>query len=183
MGTDEDVALDLARARSHPLRLALLDLLAGGPLTATRAAAELGTNSGATSFHLRRLALFGLVEEVAGHPGREKPWRLVRPERDAEPDAQPGAEADALDERDDRRYARWRERRHRYPGRWRRQAAAGYTVHLTPDEVDALGAAILDLVAPYFEREQDPAARPAGSAPVAVTTRIFPLADPEELDL
>ncbi|CCH29706.1 helix-turn-helix domain-containing protein [Actinosynnema sp. NPDC047251] len=167
MGTDEDVALDRARARSHPLRLALLDLLARGPLTATGAAAELGTNSGATSFHLRRLALFGLVEEVAGHTGREKPWRLA---------SQP---ADALDERDDLRYARWREQRHRYPRRWRRQSAAGYTLHLTPDEVDALGAAILDLVAPYFDRDQDP---PAGSAPVALTTRMFPLAAPEELE-
>ncbi|MEU4804879.1 helix-turn-helix domain-containing protein [Actinosynnema sp. NPDC023587] len=169
MGTTEELALDRARARSHPLRLALLDLLARGPLTATRAAAELGTNSGATSFHLRRLALFGLVEVVAGQPGREKPWRLAR---------QP---ADALDERDDLRYARWRELRDRYPERWRRQSAAGYTLHLTPDEVDALAASILDLVAPYFDREADAATRPPGAAPVALTTRLFPLAAPEEL--
>ncbi|MEV0676140.1 helix-turn-helix domain-containing protein [Actinosynnema sp. NPDC050436] len=169
MGTDEDVELDRARARSHPLRLALLELLARGPLTATRAAGELGTNSGATSFHLRRLASFGLVEEVTGHAGREKPWRLA------------GAPEDALDERDDLRYAQWRERRHRYPERWRRQSTAGWTVHLTPEELDALAASVLDLVAPYFDRERDPAARPAGSAPVVLTTRMFPLAAPEEL--
>ncbi|MBW4717098.1 winged helix-turn-helix domain-containing protein [Saccharothrix obliqua] len=166
MGTEED----LARAHSHPVRLALLDLLAGGPLTATRAAAELGTNSGATSFHLRRLARFGLVEAVDG-AGREKPWRLVG-----------GADvADALDARDDRRYARWRADRDRYPARWRRQAATAYTAHLTPDEVDALAASILDLVAPYFDRADDPASRPPDAVPVALVTRLFPLVTPEEL--
>ena len=165
-----DVVVDEARARSHPLRLALLDLLAGGPLTASQAAARLGTTSGATSFHLRQLARFGLVEAVDGRNAKEKPWRLTASD-----------EGDRMDERDDQRYARWRARRDDYPEHWRRQAAATFTVHLTPTELDALAASILDLVAPYFDREQDPAARPADSSPVALVTRLFPLAAPEEL--
>ncbi|MEU7527192.1 helix-turn-helix domain-containing protein [Saccharothrix sp. NPDC042600] len=166
-----DVVVDEARARSHPLRLALLDLLAtGGPLTASQAAARLGVNSGATSFHLRQLARFGLVEPVDGRNHKERPWRLT-----------PADEGDRMDERDDRRYARWRANRDAYPPHWRRQAAATFTLHLTPEELAALSGKILDLVSPYFDREDDPAARPAGCAPVAVVTRLFPLASPEEV--
>ncbi|MEJ2858716.1 MULTISPECIES: winged helix-turn-helix domain-containing protein [unclassified Saccharothrix] len=165
-----DVVVDEARARSHPLRVALLELLADGPLTASQAAARLGVTSGDTSFHLRQLARFGLVEPVGGRNAKEKPWRLVVAD-----------EGDRMDERDNHRYARWRSRRDDYPAEWRRQAAATYTVHLTPAELDELAASILDLVAPYFDREQDPATRPPDAAPVAVVTRLFPLATPEEV--
>ncbi|MFF4344600.1 winged helix-turn-helix transcriptional regulator [Kitasatospora sp. NPDC001540] len=64
----------------HPVRLALLDVLAEtGTLTATEAAARLGLSSGLCSFHLRRLAEHGLVEEAprgGRGGGRAKPWRL-----------------------------------------------------------------------------------------------------------
>jgi predicted ArsR family transcriptional regulator len=63
----------------HPIRLALLDLIAEeGTLTATRAAARLGQSSGLCSFHLRQLARHGLVEEAPHPPGRggPRPWRL-----------------------------------------------------------------------------------------------------------
>jgi predicted ArsR family transcriptional regulator len=47
---------------AHPLRSRLLDeLRLSGPATATTLAAVLHTNSGATSYHLRRLAEVGLV--------------------------------------------------------------------------------------------------------------------------
>ncbi|WP_163506404.1 helix-turn-helix domain-containing protein [Fodinicola acaciae] len=169
MGEVVDSTVDQARARSHPLRLALLELLAGGPRTASEAAAALGTNTGATSFHLRQLARYGLVEVAESADSRLKPWRLV------------AATEEALDRRDDERYAQWRSRRQGYPVEWQRQAAATYTVHLTPAELDQLAASILDLVAPYFDREQDPSARPPDSAPVALVTRLFPLVSPEEV--
>lgn len=169
MGEIVDSAVDHARARSHPLRVALLELLASGPRTASEAASALDTNTGATSFHLRQLARYGLVEEAESAGPRVKPWRLV------------AATEEALDRRDDERYAHWRGRRHRYPAQWQRQAAATYTVHLTPAELDNLAASILDLVSPYFDREQDPSARPPDSAPVALVTRLFPLASPQEV--
>jgi hypothetical protein len=46
-----------------------------GPATATALAARLGTNTGATSYHLRKLASVGLVEETGEGRGKERPWR------------------------------------------------------------------------------------------------------------
>ncbi|WP_448638205.1 helix-turn-helix domain-containing protein [Geodermatophilus sp. URMC 63] len=65
------------RAVAHPLRASLLGLLrAEGPSTASRLGQRLGESSGSTSYHLRQLAGFGLVEEVPGEgTGRERWWR------------------------------------------------------------------------------------------------------------
>ena len=66
------------RALAHPLRMALVGLLRmQGPLTATQAGVLLGESSGSTSFHLRSLAKYGLVEEAPGGQGRERPWRAT----------------------------------------------------------------------------------------------------------
>ncbi len=47
---------------AHPLRSRLLSLLrSAGPATATSLANRIGTNTGATSYHLRKLAGVGLV--------------------------------------------------------------------------------------------------------------------------
>ncbi|WP_307805075.1 winged helix-turn-helix domain-containing protein [Streptomyces sp. VRA16 Mangrove soil] len=61
----------------HPVRIALLDLLAEvGTLTSTQAAARLGHSSGLCSFHLRQLARHGLIEEAPHDGRRDRPWRL-----------------------------------------------------------------------------------------------------------
>lgn len=67
------------RVLAHPLRARLLgQLRIGGPATATRLAETLGTNTGATSYHLRQLAEAGLVAEDEGAGrGRERWWRSV----------------------------------------------------------------------------------------------------------
>lgn len=63
------------RALAHPLRLRLLALLrADGPATASRLARRLGESSGATSYHLRRLAQAGLVVEDPDHGTRRERW-------------------------------------------------------------------------------------------------------------
>lgn len=63
---------------SHPLRTRLLGLLRlDGPATATTLARALDTNSGATSYHLRKLAEVGLVTEAEGGTGRERVWRAA----------------------------------------------------------------------------------------------------------
>jgi DNA-binding transcriptional ArsR family regulator len=65
------------RALAHPIRAGLLGLLrAEGPSTATRLGQRVGESSGTTSYHLRQLAAYGLVEEVAGEgTARERWWR------------------------------------------------------------------------------------------------------------
>lgn len=61
----------------HPVRIALLDLLAEhGTLTSTQAAALLGQSSGLCSFHLRQLAELGLIEEAPHRGGKARPWQL-----------------------------------------------------------------------------------------------------------
>jgi hypothetical protein len=63
------------------LRARLLGALrTGGPATATTLAGTLGTNTGATSYHLRKLADVGLVAEDEARAetgGRERWWRAV----------------------------------------------------------------------------------------------------------
>lgn len=67
------------RALAHPLRGRLLGLLRlDGPSTATLLGHRVGESSGATSYHLRQLAVHGFVEEVEGAGrGRERWWRAV----------------------------------------------------------------------------------------------------------
>lgn len=63
------------KAMSHPVRLRMLGMLrTDGPATASQLAAQLGLNSGATSYHLRQLADYGLVEEDAGRGNKRDRW-------------------------------------------------------------------------------------------------------------
>lgn len=65
-------------ALAHPLRSRVLGQLRElGTATATDLAARLGTNSGATSYHLRKLADAGLVEDTGDGTGRRRVWRAV----------------------------------------------------------------------------------------------------------
>ncbi len=68
------------KALGHPLRQRILrHLHRDGPATATALAAALGENTGATSYHLRRLAEHGFVEDAPGRAkGRERWWRARR---------------------------------------------------------------------------------------------------------
>ncbi len=64
---------------AHPLRGKLLGLLrSDGPATASGLAARVGESSGVTSYHLRKLAEAGFVEEdVDRGTRRERWWRAV----------------------------------------------------------------------------------------------------------
>ena len=71
--TDGATAL---KALAHPVRMRMLGLLRlDGPATATRLAERLGLNSGATSYHLRQLALHGFIEEEPRASRRDRWWR------------------------------------------------------------------------------------------------------------
>ena len=63
---------------AHPLRSRLLSALRrGGPATATDLATALGTNSGATSYHLRKLESVGLVADTGDGEGKRRLWRAA----------------------------------------------------------------------------------------------------------
>ncbi|MCM2413880.1 helix-turn-helix transcriptional regulator [Streptomyces sp. RKAG290] len=160
----------------HPVRVALLDLLAeGGTVTSTQAAARLGHSSGLCSFHLRQLARHGLIEEAPHEGGRVRPWRLRwEPSRQSGQE-EPG-EFDALArELEDESYRHWLAHRKQAPAEWQQDESFSAVVHLTPAETAELAASIRLLLAGYRERDQRPSARPAGTVAVAAVTRLFPL--------
>ncbi|MEU6431830.1 winged helix-turn-helix domain-containing protein [Microbispora sp. NPDC046973] len=78
---EDAVVLDAKglRALAHPVRVQVVGLLRKhGPSTATRLAELLNINSGAASYHLRRLAAAGFVQDdTARGNARERWWRAV----------------------------------------------------------------------------------------------------------
>lgn len=71
-----DLTAESLKVLAHPLRSQLLSALRrGGPATATALAAELRTNTGATSYHLRKLADVDLVTDTGEGEGRRRLWQ------------------------------------------------------------------------------------------------------------
>ncbi|MFF9573107.1 ArsR/SmtB family transcription factor [Streptomyces sp. NPDC014685] len=165
----------------HPVRIALLDLLAEvGTVTSTRAAARLGLSSGLCSFHLRQLARHGLIEEVPHKDGRTRPWRL-RWEDSQPSEGETPEEFDVLARGlEDESYQHWLAHRDLAPAEWRHDESFSAVVHLTPEEMAELAASIRLLLAGYHERDRHPAARPPGTMAVAAVTRLFPLLNEQE---
>ena len=142
------------------MRVALLDLLAAaGTVTATHAAGRLGYSSGLCSFHLRRLAHAGLIEEAPSTDGRARPWRL-RWNLPEQPPERPGLTD----------YQRWLERRPGAPVRWQHDEAVTSVVNLTQKEMRELASDLEALVARYESR-----GKRRGMRPVAVVAHLFPL--------
>jgi predicted ArsR family transcriptional regulator len=175
------------RALSHPVRLALLELLAtDGPLTATEAAERLGESAANCSFHLRMLARYGYVEEAEGGRGRQRPWRTVdtvnqirSDELDAEGQFAMRVLAGVLRQREFERLRAWDASRQDYPAAWREAAGETHTVvYLTVDELAELERGLSELATRHADRS-DPRRRPPGSLPVAVFTHAFPLRRPD----
>lgn len=72
------------RALAHPLRLRLLSLLTGAPMSAAEVARELDLAHAAASYHLRQLLGAGLVEVVeerSNRGGKERRYRPTPPRR------------------------------------------------------------------------------------------------------
>lgn len=160
----------------HPVRIALLDLLAEvGTVTSTQAAARLGHSSGLCSFHLRQLARHGLIEEVPHKGGRARPWRL-RWDSAQRPDEAAPDQLDVLARGlEDESYQHWLAHRDQAPAEWQHEESFSAVVHLTPAEMAELAASMRLLLAGYRERDRRPGARPAGTMAVAAVTRLFPL--------
>lgn len=173
-----DPLLHRARARlpDHPVRVALLDLLAEvGTVTSTQAAARLGRSSGLCSFHLRQLARHGLIEEAPHDGGRARPWQLRWTPAEGSDVEAPEEFAALARGLEDESYQHWLAHREQAPSEWQRDESFSAVVHLTPAEMAELGASIRRLLAGYRDREEEPSARPTGTVAVAAVTRLFPL--------
>jgi hypothetical protein len=175
-----------AAALGHPLRVALLDLLARrATLTATQAAGELGESSGACSFHLRQLERYGFVAEAPGQRGRARPWRLTAPPPAPAPTTAEGDDefGGLARELENEGYRRWQAGRETAPAGWHDEAFSA-VVYLAPDELTEVAAALRSVISTFAERgdpgEPGQPRRERGRAagelmPVGVVARMFPL--------
>lgn len=147
------------RTLAHPLRSRLLiTLREQGAATATDLARRLGTNSGATSYHLRRLAEVGLVEDSGSGTGRRRIWVASPP-----PEAAPEAVGDDEDlatamgwlERDwlrhfGEKFGRWLDIRGSWPQRWQRSTGMNdYLVVVSAEQLDTLHTELEALIERY----------------------------------
>jgi DNA-binding transcriptional ArsR family regulator len=172
------------RALAHPTRLALVGLLRlEGPLTATQAGAMLGESSGSTSFHLRQLAKYGMVEEAGGGQGREKPWQATANFTQWSDDSEePGAAEAAgmlssfIAERYFEDLRRWLQAEPGEPQEWRDAAQFGDTVlYLTAEELAGFRRQIQAMTDPFLDRLGHPERRPPGARPVSYLHLAFPM--------
>ena len=167
------------RALSHPIRLALLELLEEeGPLTATRAGERLGESPANASFHLRTLARYGYVEEAVGGTGRQRPWQVVERATKIDgdelgPEARLAADAllQLLRERDLQRLRIYGSTRKDYPRQWREAAhEMRLLLHLTAAELAELFGAVESVLAPYLAKNE----RRPGTLPVSFGLHLVP---------
>jgi DNA-binding transcriptional ArsR family regulator len=172
------------RALAHPIRLELVGLLRRrGPLTATQAAELLGESSGSTSFHLRQLAKYGLVEEAGGGEGRERPWRATAmftgwPDVPDSPElaAASGLLRAVIAERYFEQLMRWLESHDSESPAWQEAAHFGDTLlWVTAEELVELGRAEQALLERYLERQTKPELRPPGARLVSHLHLAFPV--------
>lgn len=171
------------RALAHPVRLELVGLLrVHGPMTATQAAEELGESSGSTSFHLRQLAKYGLVEDAGGGRGRERPWRATAMftswpsvTEDTEMSAAAGLLLSVVADKYIEWLLRWLEQREDEPDEWREAAHFGDTaIYVTAEELEELHAQEQALMDRFLERWADPKLRPPGARRVNYLHLAFP---------
>jgi DNA-binding transcriptional ArsR family regulator len=177
------------RALSHPVRIALLEMLGvEGPMTATEVGERIGESPTTCSFHLRQLAKYGLVEEAGGGKGRARPWRMktldIRIGAHDDPEAELAADvlSGMVLERQRDRYRTWQDTKAAYPAEWRKAAGESDVVlYLTAEELKQLRDELSELLRPLAqERDADPAKRPPGSAPVEVVLLSYPLSPPAD---
>ncbi len=173
------------KALAHPVRISLLErLVLDGPMTASQAGTALGETPANCSWHLRKLAEHGFVEEVPGVSGRSRPWRAVTqglswPDVDDGQDPEASAAGQALTDvflsRELDRLRTVRDAAASEPAEWREATSVNQEqTWLTADEAQELSAALAELISTYTDRISDPERRPAGSRLVSLVGWLVP---------
>jgi DNA-binding transcriptional ArsR family regulator len=173
------------RALAHPARIEIVEHLntTGESVTATECARLVGLSPSATSYHLRELAKYGLVEQAPSRgDGRERVWRSTTAHlqilgEDQEPETLAAEQAivDLYLDRDASRLREWMAGRESEDPQWREVGAImGNTLLLTAEELTHVIKQVRELVEPYQMRERlaDP---PAGAREAKVNFIAFPV--------
>lgn len=148
------------RVLAHPLRSRLLsELRLHGPATATELADRLATNTGATSYHLRKLETVGLVTDTDTGEGRRRVWEAATRGHTWEPSDFTGDEQAEESiawltrhyvAQQAERAEQWFQHGRGWPQEWR--DALGYAddgVLVTPDQARELAAELQDVLGRY----------------------------------
>ena len=172
------------RVLAHPLRSRLLsELRLHGPATATELADRLDTNTGATSYHLRKLESVGLVTDTGDGVGKRRLWQASTRGHEWTPSDFAGDDdAEASLTWLNRHYqsdlaARadaWAERQRDWPPQWRDTLGSGDDgVRVTPAQAREMWDEIAAVIGRYHEAGAgDPEA-----IRVRVWTHLLPLDD------
>ncbi|MGW4030382.1 ArsR/SmtB family transcription factor [Streptomyces sp. NPDC004838] len=176
------------RGLAHPLRIRLLNALRHhGPATASGLAERLGESSGATSYHLRRLAAYGFVEDDPERGrGRERWWKAseegtsVDHSLSVDPDPAVRGAADLYIHEVARLHTEevgtWLGTAHEWSDAWRRSSdLSNFTLRLTPAQALELNEKVHELIESY--REAEPAPEATDAARFRVHLHSFPRAD------
>lgn len=172
------------RAFAHPLRQALYEqVVLFGPLTATELADRVDDSPSNCSWHLRKLAEHGFVEEAPGGTGRSRPWRasavaLQWNEADGDDEAARAGEAltRMLLDRERARRDQAVEHLRADSAEWR-EAAGTYQslLWLTPAELAGITEQLRALFTTAVERHEDPSLRPDGARLCALVSWAVPI--------
>jgi DNA-binding transcriptional ArsR family regulator len=145
---------------AHPLRSRLLSTLRrDGAATATDLASVLGTNSGATSYHLRKLESVGLVRDTGDGEGKRRLWEASTrfhsfTTSDFADDDDASTAADWLTRhyahQHVQSYERWLDLASDWPRSWQDAAGASDdTLALTADRALAMHEEVMEVVERY----------------------------------
>ncbi|MEP7193655.1 MAG: helix-turn-helix domain-containing protein [Actinomycetota bacterium] len=160
------------RAVAHPVRLGILEqLTVHGAMTATELADRLDETPSNCSWHLRKLAENGFVEEAEGGTGRKRPWQAVsQGMRWGDPGESPelaraGEELSQLMiEREVARFASSRARRRDDSPPWQEASTSSQSMlWVTAGELNEINLAVRDLLMSRVDRFDHPERRPDGA--------------------
>jgi DNA-binding transcriptional ArsR family regulator len=160
----------------------LRHLVVTGPATATELAEALADSPSNCSWHLRKLAEHGFVEEVPDSPGRARPWRAVTTGLswdDGDEESEFGAASRDLSEallaREVERLRASRAAAGHQAEEWRRAGCfTQAATWLTAEEATELSGRITELLLSYSERLEDPTSRPDGARLVSLVGWLAP---------
>jgi DNA-binding transcriptional ArsR family regulator len=172
------------RVLAHPLRSQLLaQLRLHGPATATELAGRLATNTGATSYHLRKLESVGLVTDTGTGEGKRRVWQASSRGHQWTPSdfaGDPDAEASlswltrhyqaTLAERAER----WAEVQHEWPDHWRDTLGSGDDAVLVTAEQ---ARAMWDEIQAVVRRFREAGTGDPDAIRVQVWTHLLPIDD------
>ncbi len=172
------------RALTHPVRLALLEVLATeGALTATEAGELIGESPTTCSFHFRQLEKYGFTEVAATGPGRQRRWKIAQVGMnfsDTTDDAELNIAATSLSrlvtDRAIARMQQFQETKSNYPKEWQVVSdSTEFILFVTPKELAELNDEVLALLTRFHSRLTDIDTRPDGSLPVEVLVFRYPV--------